>query len=109
MVAGVALLKGLTPWVQVGYKMDTMGMHERGLADVGTGGGLLSRGDLPSDEPRGGVAGRERAVRGVDERDRRAVDGAAGRVSGDAGARGGARGSVRAAAVADARTARDGD
>src|SRR3954454_23381433 len=103
-----AWIPGSDPGMRVVCMLDTMRVHEFGLANVGVGGGLLSGGDVPPDEPGCGLAGRECAVRGVDERDRAAVNRAAGRVSGDAGAGGGAGGPARAAAVADARAARDG-
>src|SRR4051812_25474577 len=104
-------------WMQIAYKMDTMGIHEvddvgpthrndapdepprddgkrrcaagRGcVADVGARGGLLSRGDLPSHEPWRRLAGRHPALRRVDQHDRAALDRAARRLPGDADPRG---------------------
>src|SRR5690349_13512877 len=88
-------------------KLDTIGMHDAGMEDVGVGGGLLSRRDLSSHEPGRGVDRREPPLSRADRDDRAAVHGPARRVPGDADSGGRAGGSPRPAAVIDARTAGD--
>ena len=60
--------------MRLAYKLDTMRMHDGSLADVGPRRGLLPGGDLPPHEPRGGVAGRQPALRRLHQHDRAALD-----------------------------------